>query len=584
MNRFWFLTRVLLLLLLLIATSACEAATAKPAVTISSPPSGSQFREGEDIAVQSTATDAIGVTRVELAVDNVTVRIDPSPSPQGQPSLTLIQTWKATPGSHTITVRAYNVAGAVSDPIAVMVTVLPGTAGGTTPIAQASPPPPTIIYVTVPPGPTSPPPPPPPTAIPPTAAPPPTDAPPPPPPPPPPPVCSGTPIISSFTGSPTTISAGNSTTLSWGAVTNAEYVEIDNGIGGVATPGSTSVSPPTTTTYTMTARCGADIATRQVTITVNPVAPPPSAPAAPSAFNANGTGTTIQFTWTDNSTNETGFRIYQSGVVAPVVTVGAHTGTGGMSYNWTGRPCNTSASFYVRAYNTAGESASSAANSAITIPCTPSSFSAAGVSQTTVNVSFTDNSTNESGFHIYRTGSSTAVATLSYHSGTGSKTGSFGSIPCGTTYTYYVRAYNSAGESASSNTNNGTTYGCTVTVNFTSVHVYDDEDPSGSGELWFDFTVNGVTRRYPTSGTTTISSGSTKAISGTSVTLTLSRTQNLSITVKGTDADTWPDSNDSLGTASATYSGATTWGEGTRCTESASPHDFRICYTINVTP
>ena len=80
-------------------------------------------------------------------------------------------------------------------------------------------------------------------------------------------------------------------------------------------------------------------------------------------------------------------------------------------------------------------------------------------------------------------------------------------------------------------------------------------------------------------------SGDTKTISGVSVTLTLLRTQNLSISVKGTDHDTPPfDPDDSLGTATATYTGATTWGEGAHCIESVSPHDFRICYTINVAP
>lgn len=51
-------------------------------------------------------------------------------------------------------------------------------------------------------------------------------------------------------------------------MTNADTVEIDQGIGGVATPGSRVVSPATTTTYTLTARCGANVATRQVTIVV----------------------------------------------------------------------------------------------------------------------------------------------------------------------------------------------------------------------------------------------------------------------------------------------------------------------------
>ena len=82
--------------------------------------------------------------------------------------------------------------------------------------------------------------------------------------------CSGTPSIAApFTASPANISPGGSSTLSWGAVTNADAVEIDQGIGGIGTPGSTTVSPAQTTTYTLTARCGSNTKTQQTTVTVS---------------------------------------------------------------------------------------------------------------------------------------------------------------------------------------------------------------------------------------------------------------------------------------------------------------------------
>jgi hypothetical protein len=56
--------------------------------------------------------------------------------------------------------------------------------------------------------------------------------------------------------------------LSWGLVSNADSVEIDQGIGGVATPGNTVVNPTATTTYTMTAHCGTITRTAQVTVMV----------------------------------------------------------------------------------------------------------------------------------------------------------------------------------------------------------------------------------------------------------------------------------------------------------------------------
>ncbi|HEX9074259.1 MAG TPA: NBR1-Ig-like domain-containing protein [Anaerolineae bacterium] len=97
--------------------------------------------------------------------------------------------------------------------------------------------------------------------------------------------CSGTPNIEFFNASPTTITAGQSATLTWGFVSNAESASIDNGIGGVATPGSVAVSPAGTATYILTATCGTLTRTAQVTINVIPTstipAPTPTHPATP---------------------------------------------------------------------------------------------------------------------------------------------------------------------------------------------------------------------------------------------------------------------------------------------------------------
>ncbi len=338
---------------------------AKPAVVISSPPSGSTYHEGDDVAIQSTSADAAGVVRVELTIDGAVVRNDTPPSPQT--NFSIIQTWKATQGNHTVTVRAYNAAGVASDPAAVSVQVNPALAQNlATPAAVSATVIPSITPASAPtsgPSPT--------TAAPPAActnnaafvtdvsvpdgtvqaagatfnkiwrlsnngtcawgagyqfvfisgeamtsntvvsapatapgatadllvamtapagggnhsgtwrmraadgavfgpsvtvkisvpgAPPPSG-------------CTGTPVIAAFAATPGTINVGSSTTLSWGAVTNADSVEIDHGIGGVAAPGSTSVSPGSTTTYTITAHCGSTTATLQTTVTVNPAPP-----------------------------------------------------------------------------------------------------------------------------------------------------------------------------------------------------------------------------------------------------------------------------------------------------------------------
>lgn len=357
--------------ILLLTLSGCGMFAAdKPIVIIESPPSGSQFHEGEQIAVQSASTDNKAVVRVELLVDGNVVDVDPSPTAQGQPHFTLVQQWKATQGQHTLLVRAYNAAGQASDPSGVSVTVLPATAQSSPPqssppqqatatLTPASPPTPTpttgpapaqppssactnnaafVADVTIPDG----------TSIPPGSAftktwrfsnngtcawgagyqfvfvageamtpnttiqVPPTApgatadlsvaltasttpgthvgkwqmrttsalfgqignvtiAVPAPAPPSPSSGCTGSPVIASFTASTNSIILGTNVILSWGAVTNADSVDIDNGIGGVAAPGTISVYVNSTKTFTMTAHCGANAVSKQVTITYSPL-------------------------------------------------------------------------------------------------------------------------------------------------------------------------------------------------------------------------------------------------------------------------------------------------------------------------
>jgi OmpA family/PKD domain len=78
---------------------------------------------------------------------------------------------------------------------------------------------------------------------------------------------SSAPIIVNFTANPTSINAGQSSTLSW-QVTNADTVVITT-LGTVALSSSQAVTPATTTTYTLTATHGTQTATANATVTVN---------------------------------------------------------------------------------------------------------------------------------------------------------------------------------------------------------------------------------------------------------------------------------------------------------------------------
>ena len=100
------------------------------------------------------------------------------------------------------------------------------------------------------------------------------------------------PRIVRFSASPLTISAGQSSTLTW-QVDNATTVNISQIGNNVGLSGSKSVSPSTTTTYTLTATNAVGSVTGQATVTVS--AGPPSSGQGPVVVIAGGNTITTIF-------------------------------------------------------------------------------------------------------------------------------------------------------------------------------------------------------------------------------------------------------------------------------------------------
>jgi peptidoglycan-associated lipoprotein len=92
----------------------------------------------------------------------------------------------------------------------------------------------------------------------------------------------------SLKASPTFITSGQSSTLSWTSQ-NATSLDLSPGIGSVAAEGSTQVSPTVSTTYTITATGPGGTATDSARVTVGAGALPPGAPPASlvELFNRN---------------------------------------------------------------------------------------------------------------------------------------------------------------------------------------------------------------------------------------------------------------------------------------------------------
>jgi len=182
-------------------------------------------------------------------------------------------------------------------------------------------------------------------------------------------------------------------------------------------------------------------------------------PSKPTGLTAQAeSSTTIRLNWTDNSNNETGFKIYESTNGADygqVATVGANVKT----YLRTGRTSNTQYWYKVRAYNTYGTSAYSNAADTTTFAsiAAPSGLVLTPFSDTQIELTFQDNSDLEDWHQVYRSehdANNFALAAnlspnVTFYRDTG--------LTANTAYDYYVRALQGATPSNNSSTENAMT-------------------------------------------------------------------------------------------------------------------------------
>lgn len=190
----------------------------------------------------------------------------------------------------------------------------------------------------------------------------------------------------------------------------------------------------------------------------------PTLPTAPTNLIANAVSTSqIDLAWLDNANNEDGFYVERcSGGGCSNFAQIAQTTSNVAAHSNAGLTAGVTYRYRIRAFNATGSSGYSNVAEAITLlPTTtfgaPSNLIATAVSSQQIDLTWTDNSTAEDGFKVYRSVDGIEffrTAILGPNVTTFSNTGR----PAATTYYYRVLAFNASGNTADSNTAIATTF------------------------------------------------------------------------------------------------------------------------------
>jgi FtsP/CotA-like multicopper oxidase with cupredoxin domain len=180
--------------------------------------------------------------------------------------------------------------------------------------------------------------------------------------------------------------------------------------------------------------------------------------AAPSGLTATVQTGPLRVTlnWADNSATETGFTIQRANDAAfssslVIYTVGANITT---YLNNTGLATGQTYFYRVRADGSGGTFSAWSNVVSVGPPAAPTALVASLSGTTSILLTWTDNSTNESGFNVERAtvvggvvGAYNAVSTRPAHAGVGPMTYTNNGLTVGVTYIYRVRATGALGNS-----------------------------------------------------------------------------------------------------------------------------------------
>ena len=182
------------------------------------------------------------------------------------------------------------------------------------------------------------------------------------------------------------------------------------------------------------------------------------APTVPTGLSASATAyNKIVINWNDVSNNETGFEVVRSSTTSTGTYVPIGTAPGNStSYTDSGLVASKAYFYKIRAVTASSESIFTNFATATTLaapptPVAPTQLTAIGGANNSITLTWQDNSTNETGFRIYR--SSDGVS-FTLQTTVGSNNNAYTDMTSAplTLYYYYVVGYNGGGEGTKSNT------------------------------------------------------------------------------------------------------------------------------------
>ncbi|MCU0438611.1 MAG: fibronectin type III domain-containing protein [Raineya sp.] len=166
---------------------------------------------------------------------------------------------------------------------------------------------------------------------------------------------------------------------------------------------------------------------------------------APTTLTATATSaTSINLTWTDNSTNETGYKVERSTDGLIFTEIASSLPANSNIYSDASLSSGILYFYRVRAFNgTIFSNYSNTAQATTTVTiAAPSSLQANAVSPTQINLTWTDNANNEAGFRIERSTDGTTFTDLGGGLPINATTFEDGGLIPNTKYFYRIKAFN----------------------------------------------------------------------------------------------------------------------------------------------